>query len=325
MKRILLLFLLFSTAIYSQNINMQNGSFPRCSGTFYDSGGNAGNYSGSESYTMTLTPGTPGQYVQLNFTAWNVEGEPFDFMTIYNGVGTGGTVIGSYGDASPLTCGGGVIGSSDPSGAITITFVSDGSFQYAGWAATISCSATPFVSPGAGNTVCSGSKPFCADSGPIEFPNSSGACVGPAPSTTISPNTCLYSAPRPAWYFLEIDTAGPVDLEISQTTGPNGTGSGLDVDYAIWGPFPNASAACAGLTGSCSSDHNCSGNVVDCSFNSAPIETASIPNALVGEVYMVLITNYDGAAGYITMTQTNAGALVLVLQIVLLYVQQQRV
>jgi len=155
MKRILLFLLFISSAIYSQNINMQNGSFTRCSGTFYDSGGNAGNYGASESYTMTLCPGAAGQYVHLTFTSWNVEGEPYDFMTIYNGVGTGGAVLATYGDASPLTCGGGVIGSSDPSGCITITFVSDSILQYGGWAATMSCSATPFVDAGLGNAVYS--------------------------------------------------------------------------------------------------------------------------------------------------------------------------
>ncbi|WP_300571111.1 hypothetical protein [Flavobacterium sp.] len=88
MKRILLLFLLFSSAIYSQNINMQTASIVRATGTFYDSGGAGGDYSPSESYTLTICPATAGQYVQLDFTAWNVEGEPYDFMTIYNGVGT---------------------------------------------------------------------------------------------------------------------------------------------------------------------------------------------------------------------------------------------
>ena len=161
MKKVLLLMLLLgSCVLFSQNLNMQNGSFTRCSGTFYDSGGNAGNYSADESYTMTICPGTPGQYVQLAFTAWSVEGEPYDFMTIYNGTGTGGTVIASYGDASPITCGGGIIGSSDPSGCITIAFESDSGGQYSGWAATMSCTATPFSSPGAGNAVCLGSNPF---------------------------------------------------------------------------------------------------------------------------------------------------------------------
>ncbi|RXR15960.1 hypothetical protein EQG63_12095, partial [Flavobacterium amnicola] len=319
MKRILLFLLFLSTTIYSQNLNMQNGSFTRCSGTFYDSGGNAGNYGASESYTMTICPSTPGTYVQLVFTAWNVEGEPFDFMTIYNGSGTGGTVIGTYGDTSPIPGGGcstmtNQIASSHPSGCITIVFQSDSSLQYAGWAATMSCTTNaggdplPPPPPPPANSVCGGSDPFCADAGPLEFPNVTDAdCVPDAPAV-IAAQTCLGSAPNPSWYYIEIDQAGNLNFTISQTTGPGGTGTTLDVDYALWGPFPNAAAACADFTlGDCTADHTCTGNVIDCSFNSSATETATIPGAQVGEVYMLLVTNYNGAAGYITMTQTNAG------------------
>ncbi|SEQ22751.1 hypothetical protein SAMN05444005_1151, partial [Flavobacterium urocaniciphilum] len=320
MKKILLLILLVSCGVFSQNLNMQNGSFTRCSGTFYDSGGNAGNYAASESYTMTICPSTPGTYVQLVFTSWNVEGEPFDFMTIYNGTNTSGTVIGTYGDTSPVAGSGcntmtNQIASSHASGCITIVFQSDTSVQYAGWAATMSCTTNAGGDPIVGgptpppNAVCGGASPFCADAGPLEFPNVTDAdCVPDAPAVVVS-QTCLGSAPNPAWYFIEIDQAGTLNFTISQTTGPGGTGTTLDVDYALWGPFPNASAACADFTqGDCTADHTCTGNVVDCSYNFAATETATITGAQVGEVYMLLVTNFNGAAGYITMTQTNAGS-----------------
>ena len=117
----------------------------------------------------------------------------------------------------------------------------------------------------------------------------------------------MFTTPNPAWYYLEIAIPGEIVLEIQQTTGPGGTGTGLDVDYAIWGPFPNLSTACNDFTqGDCTGDHICSGNVLDCSYSPDPIETATIPNALVGDIYMVLITNYDGSAGFITMSQTNS-------------------
>ncbi|KGO97470.1 hypothetical protein Q767_02430, partial [Flavobacterium enshiense DK69] len=298
---------MISSSVFSQNYNMQNGTFSTCSGTFYDSGGNGGNYSANENYQMTFCPSTPGTYVQLQFTSWNVEGEPWDFMTIYEGTGTTGAVIGTYGDTSPI-CGGMTIASSHPSGCITIKFESDSGVQNGGWAATISCKATPGgLTAGPANSVCSGADPFCADAGPLQFPNVSGACVPNAPAV-VTDNTCLLTAPRPAWYYLEIDKAGPLNLQISQTTGPNGTGSGLDVDFAIWGPFSNQAAACSDFTqGDCTGDHACSGNVIDCSYSLSATETAVIPNAQIGEVYMVMITNFDGAAGYITMTQTNPG------------------
>ncbi|MFT3796661.1 T9SS type B sorting domain-containing protein [Flavobacterium sp.] len=308
-KIILLLAFLVSFAAKAQVYPMQNGTFSTCSGTFYDSGGAAGNYGAMETYQITFCPSTPGTYIQLNFTNFDVEGSPFDYMTIYNGSGTGGAVIGVYDDVNLPSCD--VIASSHASGCLTVVFVSDGSLQYGGWAANIVCSNVPGGTPTSApsNSVCAGADAFCADAGPLEFPNSSdGGCVPDAP-TVVTNNTCLITAPNPAWYYLEVGVAGNINLEIEQTTGPNGTGTGLDVDYAIWGPFANSAAACADFTlGDCVGDHDCSGNVIDCSFSIDAIETATIPGAQVGQIYMVLITNFDGAPGYITMTQTNAGS-----------------
>jgi gliding motility-associated-like protein len=305
------LLLLLSASIQSQTYLMNNTAVSTCSGTFYDSGGQLGNYLASETYVKTFCPSTPGNYIQLNFSMFDVEGEPFDYMTIYEGTGTGGAIIGTYGNISPLDCID-IIASSHASGCITVSFVSDGSLQYNGWAASISCTNIPggVISPAVTNTVCGGANPFCADSGTLEFPNTTdGGCVPDAPAA-ITNNTCLIVAPNPAWYYLEIGISGNINLEIEQTTGINGTGTGLDVDYAIWGPFANLAATCADFTlGDCTGDHTCTGNVVDCSYSPAAIENATIPNAQVGEIYMMLITNFDGAAGYITMTQTNGSSL----------------
>ncbi len=306
MKKLLLLIgFLFSLAVHAQVI-MHSGTVMTNSDTFYDSGGAAGDYGASEAYVLTFCPLTPGTYIQLDFSNFELEGFPFDYMTIYNGSGTGGTVIGQYGDSSP-SCD--LIASSDPSGCITVRFESDGSLQYGGWMATVSTTTTPGGVPvtAPSNAVCDGANPFCADSGALQFPNMSDGCVDDAPAV-ITANSCLITAPNPTWYYLEIGVAGPIDLEIEQTTGPNGTGTGLDVDYVIWGPFASIAATCADFTqGDCVADHDCSGNVVDCSYSPDPVETATIPNALVGQIYMVLVTNFDGAPGYITMTQTNPG------------------
>ncbi|SCY07072.1 T9SS type B sorting domain-containing protein [Flavobacterium caeni] len=308
MKKLFLLVSLISFGLQAQVYNMQNGSVTTCSGTFYDSGGAAGDYGILETYQMTFCPPSAGSYIQLNFTQFDIEGQPFDYMTIYNGPNTSGTIIGTYGDTAPAGCD--VIASSHASGCITVVFVSDGSIEYSGWAATISCTNTPggVPIPIPSNAVCSGASPFCADAGPLEFPNIQDGCAADAPAD-VTTYTCLFTAPNPAWYFLEVDIPGNINLEIEQTTGPNGTGTGLDVDYAIWGPFSNAAAACADFTqGTCAGDHLCFGNVIDCSYDPAAIETATIPNAQVGQIYMVLITNFDGDPGYISMTQTNAGS-----------------
>ena len=308
----ILAWLLFSCAVQAQVYRMGDpalgATVTTCSGTFYDSGGPSGAYGPNENYQITFCPATPGAYVQLSFAAFDVEGEPFDYLTIYNGPNTSGAVIGAFGNTLPGGCD--VIASSHPSGCITLVFRSDGSVQSGGWQAAISCATTSGGTPIAvpDNAICSGAGPFCADSGSLEFPNISDGCAAAAP-IDVATYTCLLTAPNPAWYFLEVGVPGTINLEIEQTTGPGGTGTGLDVDYAIWGPFANSAAACANFTlGACAGDHNCFGNVVDCSYSVDAVETAVIPNALTGQIYMVLITNYDGAPGFIRMTQTNAGS-----------------
>ncbi|MFN8275351.1 MAG: CUB domain-containing protein [Flavobacteriaceae bacterium] len=308
-ERLLLLFFFVFISAQSQTYLMQNGSFTTCSGTFYDSGGAAANYSANEDYEITFCPSTPGTYISLQFTAFNIEqgNNLRDYMIIYNGTGTTGTIIANYYNSSPTNCSGGSIISSDPSGCITVVFSSNNSNQRAGWEATISCSSLPGNLGAPTNSVCSGANPFCANSG-LQFPNLSDCDNVPDAPQVITDNTCLNTAPNPAWYYLSIGLAGVIDIEIKQSTGPNNTGTALDVDFAIWGPFPDPLSACNDFTlGDCNGDHNCSGNVVDCSYSTAGTENATIPNALVGEVYMVLITNYNGDPGFITMQQTNAG------------------
>ena len=47
------------------------------------------------------------------------------------------------------------------------------------------------------------------------------------------------------------------------------------------------------------------GNIVDCSFSFVSTENLSIDNAQEDEIYMLLVTNYNGGAGTITIEQTN--------------------
>ena len=140
-KRLLILsFILFTLVNFSafgQTYNMANGTFtPACSGTFYDPGG-FGNYADNIGLiTMTFCSGS-GDEVVLDFIGFPFQVETnYDFLNIYDGVGTGGTSLwnsqASGGNTNP-----GVITSS--TGCLTITFSSDGSVNYSGWQATISC------------------------------------------------------------------------------------------------------------------------------------------------------------------------------------------
>ena len=329
MKKLLILFIsVLCFGLSQAQINIASGgtvTAGSCGNTFVDSGGTGGDYLNGESHQITICPDTPGTYIQLEFITFNTESATWDPFTVYEGTGTGGTVIGTYGGDPAFSttlppdigaCAGGTyIASSDPSGCITITFTSDGSGIDPGWEADIVCTTTAGgdaitggTTPPA-NSICGGSGAFCADAGALEFANTSDAdCVPDADPATVA-NSCLGSAPNPAWYFIEIGQAGDIIIDISQTTGAGGTGTALDVDYVVWGPFNDPADACTDFTqGDCTADHTCTGNVVDCSFDFAATETATIPGAQVGEFYMFLITNFNGSAGFITLDQTNAGA-----------------
>jgi gliding motility-associated-like protein len=139
-RLLILAFILFSLVNFSafgQTYNMANGTIsPACSGTFYDPGG-TGNYANSTGLiTMTFCSGS-GDEVVLDFSSFPFQVETnYDFLNIYDGVGTGGTNLWDS-QASGGTTNPGVITST--TGCLTITFSSDGSVTYGGWQATISC------------------------------------------------------------------------------------------------------------------------------------------------------------------------------------------
>jgi gliding motility-associated-like protein len=106
---------------------------------------------------------------------------------------------------------------------------------------------------------------------------------------------CLDSSPNPVWYYMTIDNSGPMEITISQQ---DANGNGIDVDFALWGPFNSLASACGG-TGN---------NPVDCSFSPSATETATIPNAQVGQTYLLLLTNYSNQPGTIEFGQTSGSA-----------------
>ena len=295
MKKILLFLLLFVAVGHAQVYNMQNGTFTVSTGMFYDSNGPAQNYFANEDYTITFCPAIPGTYVTLDFSAYSTDAFPRDVFTIFEGDGTDGEIIGVYGAVSPMSCLGGVIRSSDPNGCLTISFQSDNSGQFLGWAAAISLSTSPGINEALPlNSFCESGTKFCADTS-VPFPNvTSNDCV-PNSSGTVTGSTCLLEAPNPVWHTIKIADDGPLQLVIKQSSGPNGTGTQIDVDFALWGPYADDVAGCGNLVG----------NLVDCSFSLASQETANIPNAHAGEYYLLLVTNYEGATGYISMQQNG--------------------
>jgi len=123
---------------------------------------------------------------------------------------------------------------------------------------------------------------------------------------------CLFTSPNPAFFFLQVNQAGPLSYLISQVD--NG-GVGRDVDYVAWGPFTDLNTACTGVPSNPLTQTvpiptpatGCPGTLHACSYSTAPQEIMCIPNAQLCDVYVIMITNFSNQAGTVTFTQTNTG------------------
>lgn len=143
--------------------------------------------------------------------------------------------------------------------------------------------AVPFLGSAQGVN-CADMDPICTDQG-ASFTANTGttAEVG-------NDYGCLLTQPNPSWYYFEISNAGAIDMSLSAPS---------DIDFIIYGPYPNLAAAqgdCGTLDAS---------DIVDCSYSASATEAPSIPNAQVGEVYIMLITNYANTIQNVSLTQTG--------------------
>ncbi len=149
------------------------------------------------------------------------------------------------------------------------------------------CAQVPPPPPPA--ATCQTAQSFCTSVIPSTVPNITGQ-----PSTGGGGIFgCLVTTPNPTYYYLQIQNSGSISITISQTST---TGLPLDVDFIVWGPFNSLNATCTGISAS---------NIVDCSYLPDPVEVADIPNALAGQYYLFLVTNYSDQPGSITYQQTG--------------------
>lgn len=157
-------------------------------------------------------------------------------------------------------------------------------------------------SPLVSNVNCQNPDPICSGT-PINFTANTGA---PEASQTNPGNDygCLFTTPNPSWYYLEIDQGGNLVIDIS---------AGSDVDFAIWGPYPNLTTA----IGNCESYPS----PQDCSYSTSEIEQVNLPNVANSEVYVLLVTNYANTVQNINVNNnggtatTNCGIVVLPIEL----------
>ncbi|MBL7805342.1 MAG: proprotein convertase P-domain-containing protein [Saprospiraceae bacterium] len=140
MKKLLLLLLLFATAslAFGQNYIMSNAPITDCSGTFYDPGGPSANYSNNQNFTATIcSDGTNGTHVRLSFSGADLA--TGDLLCFYDGTTTAAPLLSCSDDYSPGQPFVVQATAANPSGCITVSFISNGSGVASGWAASISC------------------------------------------------------------------------------------------------------------------------------------------------------------------------------------------
>ncbi|MFT5862171.1 MAG: subtilisin-like proprotein convertase family protein [Flavobacteriales bacterium] len=204
-----------------------------CNSDFFDTGGATGDYEDLEDYCVTIYPSANASAVTLTFTLIDIEtGE--DFISVYNGEDT----------AQPFTMdltAPGAFTSTDPSGAITVCFESDGAGVGAGWEASITCSIL--------NDVCATSIPLVPgadfDEGATEATNL-GASVN---NGGADPSCGFFSGNGDGvWYTVEVPPTGSITIETQATV--TGTVDILDTGIAVY------TGSCGSLTEIACDDDN---------------------------------------------------------------------
>ncbi len=131
-----------------------SNSVTTCSEHIYDNGGPNSSYAAtSDGYTV-IYPSTAGSFVQLTGSYYTESG--YDYVYVYNGVGTSGAILLTGSTSSSTSIG--AITSTDATGALTVRFVSDGSIQNSGFDFTIACITSCSGTPNPGNTIASSSS-----------------------------------------------------------------------------------------------------------------------------------------------------------------------
>ena len=132
------------------NLINEEGS-TACSGLLYDTGGPNGNYGDNENFVYTICPSQPHQCITFNLEYYNLEYNEFanpDLIILYDAAQPDPTAIleiiagGDFGDFGDDSNGGVCYTVQATSGCITVQFVSDGSVNFEGFAASWECSVT---------------------------------------------------------------------------------------------------------------------------------------------------------------------------------------
>ena len=178
---------------------------------FYDSGGESGSYTNSETYTATFT--STGN-ITLSFSEYSTE-STYDKITVYDGTTSGTTLISAVsGSSLPPTV-------TATSGTMTVYWYSDVSNVYAGWAATITADCDACTQP-SGN--------FSLSQNPVNITQSGSFNISNYLTNTLTPSgTLSYQTSNPG--VATVDASGRVSAVSPGTTTIKITYTPSNSDY----------------------------------------------------------------------------------------------
>ena len=111
---------------------------------------------------------------------------------------------------------------------------------------------------------------------------------------------CLGTHPNPTWFYLPVSNPGAINLMVQQNSSIAFNANAYDVDYIVYGPYTSPTAPCYNqLTAD---------KIVSCSYSSAATEYPVIPNALPGQYYLIMTTNFSNVPGYIKISDIGNGS-----------------
>lgn len=126
-----------SAQTYLMNAASNNTNVTTCTGTLYDNGGAAGNYTTGQVYVITLTPATAGTAIMLNFTQWIVDDGAS--LEVFDGPTVASPAFGAFSNAFVSPIGLQVMATAtNLTGQLTLRWTA-GSIAQPGFAATIGC------------------------------------------------------------------------------------------------------------------------------------------------------------------------------------------
>ena len=216
-----------------------------CSGTLWDSGGELGDYAGSENLTFTICPQDFHRCIEINILDYFIE-SGFDFLRIYEGNGISGLLVAELdgsGNNDQVQVSGG--------GCATIEFQSDVSTEFSGFQLNWQCSseicpAPPPTPPSASTCETALSINGCSQA----LPNIISLAPGMGDPAFIQDGVNAGCIANPsvdfnfAFFYFRAQANGDFSFLV-QNGDPN---NASDIDFNVWGPIDAVADICDFVT-----------------------------------------------------------------------------